>query len=331
MGDQPVSTFPLSIRLTRSFTTAGGVVNTRDVVLVRVGPEPYGWGEAAPFPGQDESVHDVVEAASAGEWTPTLLAAVDEATADREARVRGVSLFDTIGATTDRVPVSLAVGLDDPIGTVERSVGQGILRFKLKISPGHVAHVGAIRSRFPDLVLGVDANGSFDAGTVAELDVLRDLDILYCEQPTVDLASEAVSRLRSTTNVPVFADESVRAPADAETMLALDSVDGVVVKPGRLGWTGALAVRDMANAAGKFWRASGLLETGIGRAYTDILAGCPDVFLSDVAPAELFLTRDVTASRFVDGHISVPTDPGLGVVPDPDAVGISEQEGRDLG
>jgi L-alanine-DL-glutamate epimerase-like enolase superfamily enzyme len=106
--------------------------------------------------------------------------------------------------------------------------------------------------------------------------------------------------------------------ADAEALLSLEHVDGVVIKPGRLGWTGAIAVRDRANAAGKLWRASGLLETGIGRAYADILAACPDAFVSDVAPADWFLETDVTTSRYVNAQITVPSAPGLGVTPLPD-------------
>lgn len=316
MGDQPITIFPLSLKLIQPFATASGVVDTRSIALVRVGSEPFGWGEAAPFPGQDEAIQDVIEAAKAGEWTPTLTAAVDEATTDRDARISGVSLSEMIGATMSRVPISVAVGLDDPMRAVERAFDRGVSRFKLKITPGRVDHVVAIRERFPDIVIGVDANGSFDVETVVHLSSLRDLDVLYIEQPTMDLDVHTAFRVRTITALPVFADEAVRGVADAERVLALDSVDGVVIKPGRLGWRGSLAVRDLANAAGKLWRASGLLETGIGRAYTDILAACPDAFVSDVAPAEWFLENDITESRYDDGHVTVPSGPGIGVAPD---------------
>jgi L-alanine-DL-glutamate epimerase-like enolase superfamily enzyme len=145
---------------------------------------------------------------------------------------------------------------------------------------------------------------------MSELNALLALGISYVEQPFSDLASVPA------IEVPVFADESVRSVTSAEAALALDHVDGVVVKPGRLGWSGALAVRELANSAAKLWRASGLLETGIGRAYTDILAACPDAFVSDVAPAEWYLDTDVTESRYANAHITVPTGPGLGITPD---------------
>jgi O-succinylbenzoate synthase len=310
MADQPVTIFHLEIPLRSPFTTSGGSIASRSVALVRVGDDLYGWGEAAPFPGQDEPISAVLSAARAGESTPTLDAAIDEAHADLRARLDGESLFCVAGATKEVLDVSLAVGLADPIAEVDRAVEEGISRFKLKIEPGRVGHVAEIRRGHPDVLLGLDANGSFDLDSMSELNALLALGISYVEQPFSDLASVPA------IEVPVFADESVRSVTSAEAALALDHVDGVVVKPGRLGWSGALAVRELANSAAKLWRASGLLETGIGRAYTDILAACPDAFVSDVAPAEWYLDTDVTESRYANAHITVPTGPGLGITPD---------------
>ncbi len=328
-ADEARAIFRLDIPLREPFSTASGVVVSRSVALVRVGDEPFGWGEAAPFPGQDESMEELLGSAQSGEWTPTLEAAIDEARADRRARVAGESLVDTIGATIETLPVSLAVGLSDPVEAVGRAVQRGVGRFKLKIEPGRVGHVAAIRSAHPDVLLGVDANGSFDSGTLRELEVLNNLDVAYLEQPVADFASQAARRVREMLDIPVFADESVRSANDAERLLSTELVDGVVLKPGRLGWTGALAVRALATEASRFWRVSGLLETGIGRAYSDILAACPDAFVSDVAPAEWFLARDVTDSRLRGGSIRVPNGPGLGVephqLPPPLHSGVSQQ------
>jgi L-alanine-DL-glutamate epimerase-like enolase superfamily enzyme len=331
MANEPVTIFHLEIPLRTAFSTAQGSVTSRSIALVRLGDGPFGWGEAAPFPGQDEPMEAVLRAARAGESTPTLTAALDEAAADLRARIAGDSLFRQAGATSETIPVSLAVGLDDPVAAVERGVGMGISRFKLKVAPGHLGHVREIRQRHPDVVIGIDANGSFDLDAAAELQVVANLDIAYLEQPVADLDSDAAKATRDWVGAPMFADESVRSVADAERNLRFDHVDGVVVKPGRLGWSGALAVRSLADAAGKQWRASGLLETGIGRSYADILAAHPDAFVSDTAPAEWFLEHDVTGSRFDSGSVSVPRGTGLGVAPDPDLLAGHLLERIELG
>jgi len=318
MLKEPVTIFHLDLPLGTPFSTAGGTVGSRSVALVRMGSGPYGWGEAAPYPGQDESIEEVLLAARTGASTPTLKAALDEASSDLRARVAGESLAQIVGATLSTVPVSIAVGLTDPLGEVERAVDLGVSRFKLKIEPGRVDHVAEVRRRHKEVVVGVDANGSFGPTTVHDLVPLADLGIAYLEQPVADLAAPEMSSMKWPVDVPVFADESVRSVSDAAVVLGLGHVDGVVVKPGRLGLSGALVVTAMANASDKLWRASGLLETGIGRAFNDILAARPDAFVSDVAPAEWFLERDVAASRNVEGSVVTPAGPGLGVEPNED-------------
>ena len=65
MADEQATIFHLEIPLRRPFTTAGGSVGVRSVALVRLGASaPFGWGEAAPYPGQDESIDAVLDAAA---------------------------------------------------------------------------------------------------------------------------------------------------------------------------------------------------------------------------------------------------------------------------
>jgi len=265
-------------------------------------------------------MESVVKAVRDGGRTPTLQAAIDEAVVDHEARLVDTSLSGGIGDTRGLVPVSVAIGLSDPIGDTDRAADEGVARFKLKIEPGRLEHVAEIRRRYADATIGLDANGSFDEDTVGELESLGELGISYLEQPVADLTSDAARRLAAMAVAPIFADEAIRSVDDVGAVLGLDHVAGIVVKPGRLGWTGALAARAAATSSSKMWRASGLLESGLGRAYTDILGSCTDAFISDVAPAEWFLADGVAPSRFADGDIMVPNGPGVGVEPSPDAI-----------
>jgi O-succinylbenzoate synthase len=307
----------LDIPMRGEFHTAQAHVGTRSIGLVEMVHEGVtGWGEASPFPGQDESMDDVVAAVDTGGMTSTLSAGINQAGVDWSARNRGVSIADEVGATLESVPASMAIGLGaDPVAAVGRAAAAGMSRFKIKIGPGHVDHVVLIRAANESCVLGVDANGSFDQGTIGELAVLADLEIAYIEQPCDGSDTPALTTLKSLVDVPVFADESIRSKADGESVLASPLIDGAVVKPGRLGFDGALGLIELAERLGKRWRASGLLETGIGRAYTDILAAIPSAFVSDVASADWFFERDVAPSRFSDGSMSTPTGPGIGVVP----------------
>jgi L-alanine-DL-glutamate epimerase-like enolase superfamily enzyme len=311
----------LEIPLLMPFRTATGSVSSRSVGLVAVSRSGRtGWGEAAPYPGQDEPFADVLDAARTGQMTPTLAAAMNEAMCDLVAYERGVSLSSELGPSFRSVPISVAVGMGDgAIRTVVEAWESGIRRFKIKIMPGRTNHVSNIRGLFPEAVIGIDANGSFDALTIPEILALRDVDVAFVEQPTLNAADPATQTLHDA-GFTVFVDESIRSLETAERALAIREVSGVVVKPGRLGWSGSVELVRMARAAGKLWRASGLLETGVGRAFTLVLAAATDAFVSDVAPASRFLSYDIAPQVVEAERLIVPTGPGTGLDVDIDIV-----------
>lgn len=307
----------LSIPLRNPFVTAGGTIESRDVCLVRAENDGHvGWGEAAPFPGQDETIPELMASAATDEPTPTLLAAIDEALADLGARAKDAPLLE---ASTGSVPLCPAVGIEDAVATVDRAVHDGVSRFKVKIGPARISHLREIRARHPEILIAVDGNRSFGAGRMLELESLVSLGIAFAEELFDDWRSHEVLQFSERTGIPHFADESVRSLEDVRRLLAIPGLDGITVKPGRLGWSGALAARDLVRAAGKRWRSSGLLETGVGRAFSNLLAAQSDADVSDVADARMFLIEDVVDSgngRLRSAEVAVPKGPGLGVMPD---------------
>jgi len=304
----------LDIPLHRPFTTASGTVTRRELALVSLSIDgETGWGEAAPYPGQDETLATVVAAARDGGSTPTLRAALDEAMADLLARTQKMRLIDDVPGVRTELPLCVAVGTGSKVlDVVNGLVADGILRIKVKIAPGHTDHIRDIRNAHPDITIGVDANGSFEPSNWGEMLHLSEENIAYIEQPMFDLARAEVVELRDAGFL-IFADESVRNVEQAADVLDLAGVGGIVVKPGRLGWTDSLAVVTAARSAGKSWRASGLLETGVGRAYTEILAAAEDAFVSDIAPADRFFTQDTVASRARGANVVVPMAYGVGI------------------
>lgn len=309
----------LSIPMRSSFRNAQITIGARSVGLVEVTVDGLsGWGEASPYPGQDEPMEDLVAGVASGSASPVLAAGLSQARADLDARIRGESLGVSVGSTRAQLPMSIAVSLElDPVDVVRNATGHHVNRFKVKVAPGEIDHVIQIRENHPECLLGVDANGSFDADTIGEMARLAPLDLLYIEQPC-DLTDErTLGRLKEAVDVPVLADESVRSASDAAEHLVSGLIDGVVVKPGRLGWEGALETIGVAEALGKRWRASGMLESGIGRAFTNLLAAKPTAFVSDVAPGNWYLEKDLVTHSVIDGELVVPTGAGIGVDPDP--------------
>ena len=326
----------LDLPLWRPFGTARGQTATRRIVLIGIQDGDHtGWGEAAPYPGINrESIDEVWGALTGGgDLPPTAAAAVEEAEADLRARRAGMTLGQALGGSAHPVEGSIAVGFsDDPVAAVTRVVDRGYRAVKMKIAPGFdLEAVLPVRERFPTLAIGVDANGSYawdDRESLLRLDALG---ITYIEQPFAPSDLEAHRRLRDDTVAAVALDEPVDSIEAAVAIVEEGAADLLVVKPARLGPEACRTIHDLALAAGLRVKASGLLETSIGRAHTLAIATLPGAIHSDLAVAGDFLEADpVTPHGRMTGGRFLPL-PGAGIGWEPDEAAIAPYTVRETG
>ncbi|GAA4557413.1 o-succinylbenzoate synthase [Planotetraspora kaengkrachanensis] len=256
-------------------------------------------------------------------------AAVEMAVLDAELRALGRSFGRELGAVADRVPSGVSVGIHDSIpqllAAVEGYLDEGYVRIKLKIEPGwDLAPVAAVRDRFGgDLPLQVDANTAYtlrDARHLAKLDAY---DLLLIEQPLEEedvLGHAALARELAT---PICLDESVVSAQTAAAAVTLGACQIINIKPGRVGgYLEARKIHDLAAAHGIAVWCGGMLETGLGRSANIALSALPGFTLpGDVSASDRFYRTDITEPVvLVDGHVPVPTGPGLGVTPVPEVL-----------
>ena len=338
----------ISLPLVAPFRTSFGTETTKEALLVRaLTPDGEGWGECvamdAPLYSYEyvEAAQDVVRRFllprlfAAGEVTagqvahvlepvkghPMAKAAVEMALLDAELRAAGQPLATFFGATRDRVPSGVSVGIMDSVpqllDVVAGYLAEGYVRIKLKIEPGwDVEPVRAVRERFgDDLLLQVDANTAYTLGDARRLAELDPFDLLLIEQPLPEDDVRGHAELARRIATPVCLDESVTSARSAADAIALGACQIINVKPGRVG--GYLEARKIAAVAAAngipVW-CGGMLETGIGRGANAALAACPEFTLpGDVSASGRFYARDITEPFVLDdGHIRVPTGPGIG-------------------
>jgi O-succinylbenzoate synthase len=196
----------VSLPLVSPFRTSFGTQTRKDALLVEVQtPDAHGWGECVALsdPSYSSEYVDGAEHllrtfalprllaagdVSAARVAPLLAgikghpmakAAVELAVLDAELRASNRSLGDHLGAVHDRVPAGVSVGIMDSIpellDAVAGYVDGGYRRIKLKIEPGwDIDPVAAVRERFGDILLQVDANTAYtlgDASHLARLDL----------------------------------------------------------------------------------------------------------------------------------------------------------------
>jgi O-succinylbenzoate synthase len=345
----------ISMPMRARFETSFGTEHLRDILLVRVaGSDGEGWGECVasndPLYSSeyvDGAQHviehhllprvfalpDVTAAAALGAMAPVkghpmAKAAIEMAVLDAELRAQGVPLARHLGATKDRVPCGVSIGIQPDVGKlladVEGFLAQGYARIKLKIAPGRdLEPVRAVRERFgDDLQLQVDANCGYRPADIPRLAELDAFDLLLVEQPFEedDLGSHAELARRART--PVCLDESITSTSVARHAIAVGACSVVNIKSGRVG--GLLESRrlhDLCAEAGVPTWCGGMLETGIGRAANVAISALPNCTLpGDTSASSRYWERDLVTVPFElqDGMLPVPTAGGLGIEVDAD-------------
>jgi O-succinylbenzoate synthase len=346
----------LQLPLVSPFTTSFGTETVREVIVVRaLTAGADGWGEvvtgAAPLYSSEytQSAWDVAlrflgpalldRCTIAPEEVAAVLhpfvghrmvkAGFELAVLDAALRTEGRPLGEYLGAVRDRVPSGVSVGIQrDPAALVDAVGGyldDGYVRIKIKIKPGRdVADTAAVRDAFGGIPLQVDANSAY---TLADIDTLAELDrydLLLIEQPLQEDDIVDHATLARHLKTPVCLDESIVSHKAAMDALALGSASVINIKAGRIGgYLEAVAIHDLCQGAGIPVWCGGMLETGIGRAANAALAALPGFTLpGDISASARFYHRDIVTEPAVieDGHVRVPTGPGLGVEIDPVAL-----------
>lgn len=345
----------IAMPLVAPFRTSFGVETSRDVLLVRVvTADGEGWAECAAMSEPrycseyvDGAQHvlreflipalpkDGLDVQAVGRildpFTGHRMAksALETALLDAQLRAADESFGSYLGAARDRVPCGVSVGIMDSVpellDAVEAYIAEGYVRIKLKIEPGwDVEPVRAVRERFGDeLLLQVDANAAYTLADAQHLTGLDDLGLLLIEQPLAndDLVQHAA--LAKQLRTPVCLDESIESAAHAAAAVSLGACSVINIKPARVGgYLEARRIHDLASAHGIPVWCGGMLETGIGRAANVALAALPGFTLpGDTSGSHRYFATDITEPFVLaDGHLDVPTGPGLGVVPLPDVL-----------
>ncbi|WP_337173408.1 o-succinylbenzoate synthase [Paludisphaera sp.] len=342
--------------LIRPFQTSSSRKAHLDHILARVVVDGVeGWGECAspsdPFycPETVETcwhvLHDFLGPMTLGKPWETIeelvglygkvkgngfaRAGLEMACWDALARSRKQPLHRLLGGTRSEVLSGVSLGIESDVGAVfeniDRYLGEGYRRVKLKIAPGwDVDLVRRVRERYPDLALQVDANSAYTLDDVDLLKQLDDFDLLLIEQPLAhdDIIDHA--RLQAALKTPVCLDESIHSADDARKAIDLGACRVINIKVSRVGGPlEARRIHDVCAARGVPVWCGGMHEFGIGRAANVAVASLPGFSLpGDVSGSDKYYREDVVEPPVLAtrGAIAMFEGPGLGVEPVPDRI-----------
>lgn len=257
----------------------------------------------------------------------TAKGAIDIALHSALAQHHGLSLAEYLGVTTARIKVSYILGIGDRetvLAEAQRVYEQGVRVLKVKVGrewAEDLARIYDLQSLFGDqMALYADANECLEAAEAAsKLAELRELGLLYCEEPLpVELIGER-ARLRQAAVLPLIADDSCFTRRDLERELALDTFDILNIKTARTGYTESRQLLERAQAAQKGVMVGSQASTGVGTITAALFAALPGIDHPSELSFFLKLKEDILTQPIPlhDGYLhladlqAIAVDPAL--------------------
>ncbi len=264
------------------------------------------------------------------------LAAIEMACFDLIGKETGKALSELIGgsmretvavagvATPGLLPPGMSV-TPEAIAEATREFRDryGFSAIKLKSSADarrDLAYLKAIRQRLPEIGLRVDPNGAWSvADSILVGHQLLPLDLEDLEDPCTGL--EGMARLRQSVAIPLCTNMCVvrlEEFAPAARLGAVDVIHGDVFK-----WGGIIACKRLAALCDAFGMGMNLHsggELGLSTAcHLHLTAATPEITYAIDTVYDL-MADDIIERPFTieNGHMAVPTGPGLGVTVDMD-------------
>ncbi len=324
---------PYALPFKKPYVTARGQLGRRDLVLVRLHAEGFvGLGEttALSLRGGD-ALAKIIENLKAfrplpggGMENPTSAsteahAAIEIALLDLAGKISGEPAWRILGAEAVRaVECNATLSAGAPVDVAREAVAwaeRGFRTFKLKVGmDGDVEQVSAARQALPnDAKLRVDANGAWSVEDATErLAAMGRLEL--AEQPVATAAE--LRELRTRTEVPLAADESVVTPEDARGLA--DVCRYATVKLAKVG--GPAPAVAIARELPVY--VSSALDGPVGiAAAAHVAQAIPDAGLAHGLATSLLFSETIGPGAALEGPmLRVPDGPGLGVELDEDAL-----------
>ncbi|MEU4481120.1 enolase C-terminal domain-like protein [Micromonospora sp. NPDC023966] len=251
---------------------------------------------------------------------------LDMAWHDLVGKIVGVPLYRLLGGAENvslRVNRILALKTPDEMAAVAAGLAaEGYDHFKIKVENRpqslDIARVAAIREAVGDkAVMTVDANQSYTAKEAVTFgQAIHKYGVQVFEQPVPQRDIDGLRWVRERSDLTIEADEAADSLEAVVAMLRKDAVDAVSLKLSKLGGIDSLLL------AANLCAAHGIpsrIGAHVGSRIMNAAALHAAAALPHLEPfAELGefarLQNDcATGLEVVDGGITVPTAPGLGV------------------
>lgn len=265
------------------------------------------------------------------------LSAIDIALWDLKGKIAGLPVCRLLGGNLTRVPVYASGGWtsysdDQLVDEMKSMVARGFKHIKMKVGfdggrqPNRdVQRVRKVRDAVgPEIQILIDANNCFDAATAIKLaNRIRECDITLFEEPVFADDIPGLAKFRRGTDIPLATGEHEYTKFGVRDLLLAEAADIVQVDGARVGgYTEMLKCAALTQA----WNVK-FAPHAMENIHLHLVAAIPNALFLE----RLLMFEGVTGQVFKDapvpvqGYMTVPDLPGIGLRLDMDFIGDHDE------
>lgn len=339
-GKMQLSFRPYELQLRHAFNLARSQRTTTPGVQVQItldGITGYGEASMPPYLGENvesvttflskldlaqfkdpfrlEDIHEYMESVAPNNRAAK--ASVDIALHDLTGKIMGQPWYKIWGLNPDRTPnTSFTISYDADPAEMQRKIEETSPYKVVKVKMGldHDKEIVEALRRHTDVPICVDANqGWNDREKALEMcHWLAERNCMFVEQPMDKASIDDTAWLRERSPLPIIADEFLQRLPDVSR--AAGAYDGINIKLMKsTGMHEAYQMATLARAMGMKVMLGCMTETSC--AVTAAAQLSPMVDWADL-DGNLLIANDIfDGMKIVDGKVTIPDRPGIGVIP----------------
>ena len=265
------------------------------------------------------------------------LSAVDIALWDLKGKIAGLPLYRFLGGAERRIPVYASGGWtsysdEQLVAEITGMVGQGyrMVKFKVGVEGGRnlrrdLERVTKVREAVgDDIGIMLDANNCWDAATGVQFaNRVRDLDIMWLEEPVPADDIPGLARFRQGTDIPLATGEHEYTKFGVRDLVLNAAADIVQVDGARAGgYTEMLKIAAITQA----WNLK-FAPHALENIHIHLVSAVPNALFLE----RLLMFEEITSRVFKNvpmpqnGYITIPELPGLGLELDLDYIKSNDE------
>lgn len=225
-------------------------------------------------------------------------------------------LWKLWGGSQKRVTVAISLGFEKDLiklnEKIETALRRGYRLIKVNIQPRcDLEIVKAIRKKFGDISLILEANSAYTLNHLNDLKRLDRYTNIVLEQPLNPDDLFAHAKLQRMLETPIMLDESITSLEIAQEAITLGACDMLNIIPCQVGgYEKAIAIAKLCEKHHLPVRCGGIMESGWGKLFSLNLATLSSFSLAgDISSTDRYFKTDLISPALTmsqDGFIDAP-------------------------